>query len=341
MKTKKLRCVVPSYQIKGKDYSPILRLASKKDSSWHYPDHIIKLLTNPLPLFIFDEIYIDKIAFNCTLNHFSEGSTKLADLLEKIGGLPQVKLYNASTYIGPKVKNIYEDMQKDKSNEDFKWAINVINKVSGEYAWPSNYNFEMINMNITTTLMKSLGGAIPYDDHKRLLLYELKCKEELEKVDKYQTLSDNLKQIRKYHIAQSPIELKTPKEIKKSGKKHNSRELKALRKKLKETMLDKDLLEKFIQNGLTCPQGELNKLVNEETAFRDILATSAIWITAQTAGEKYYLPAMIIFALCGAILMKDLKGLLEKDKYIWYEGLLEVLKYIHNEPNIFASTTYS
>lgn len=336
MKTKKLRCVVPSYAIKGEDYRSILRLASKKDSSWHHPDHIIKLLTNPLPLFIFDEIYIDKTAFNCTLNRFSESSTKLADLLEKIGGLPQVKLYNASKYIGPEVKNIYEAMVKDANNEDFKWAINVIDKVNGKYAWPDNYNFEMINMNITTTLMKSLRGAIPYDDYKRLLLYELKCKEEFEKVDKYQTLSDNLKQIRKYHIAQSPVELKTPKEIKKIGKEHKSRELKALRRKLKEIMFDEDLLEKFIQNDLTCPQGELNKLVNEKTAFRDILATSSGWIAARTVGENYYLPAMIILALCGAVLIKDLKGLLDRDRYIWYEGLLEVLKYIHNEPDIFA-----
>jgi len=63
VKEESLKCVVPSYEIEGSEYAEILRKARKGNISWHYPTHIVKLLMNPLPLFIFDEIFIDKAAF--------------------------------------------------------------------------------------------------------------------------------------------------------------------------------------------------------------------------------------------------------------------------------------
>jgi len=100
--------------------------------------------------------------------------------------LSQVKLYNAEELIEPNVSTISEEMDKDESSPRFRSVVDTFQDFLGKYASPNNFRFELINMNITVTLMGELGNAIPYDALFRYPLYEEKIVREMERLKKYE-----------------------------------------------------------------------------------------------------------------------------------------------------------
>lgn len=135
--------VIMGYAITGKIFEPVLRLARKGKQGWKTPIFIKSLVDNPAPLLLEKHWLYDQAAVNTAFTWLKSDSVKGVDRLKFL--LKESKRFESvsmQTLLGEHddVDTIVKVM-KTCEQSDFRKAIELLEKVYGDYAYPNNYEF--------------------------------------------------------------------------------------------------------------------------------------------------------------------------------------------------------
>ena len=188
-----IKCIVSGYEFRdnlGKELGKL----KNKDEIYMYPLYLLEFIKNPGPLFLYDELVIDKAVADKLLEIIDKiekgkiwiiekyyDKTKLNILKEPLY-TKFVKKYDLEKFITDEdlnlIKTSYSELYKDKR---YPQAVSYIeNKYGPGYAKPDPYLFEALNVSIMWCLSNRTGFAV-LDDIVRAKLYELKALKEIKK----------------------------------------------------------------------------------------------------------------------------------------------------------------
>jgi len=205
-----IKCIISGYEFSD-DLGKKLGKLKNIDEVYMYPLYLLEFIKNPGPLFLYDELVIDKAAADKLLeiiDKIEEGKIWIVGEYErripekyldksKLGILRDllhtkfVKKYNLKKFITDEDLNLIETSYSELYNDEryFQAVSYIENKYGPGYAKPDPYLFEALNVSIMWCLSNRTGFAV-LDDIVRAKLYELKV----------------LKEIKKYQIAFNVLE---------------------------------------------------------------------------------------------------------------------------------------
>jgi hypothetical protein len=179
----------PSYVLESDIGKKISKL-KQMEKGWLYPTYLYQYLSNPAPLLLYDEIYVDNKASEELLKHkfirnpntsYEKSSTpkNLSDTeVNLMSSLLSSKIVNKvdidSKLNSTDYDSIETEYYEDINSKNFIDSLSTIKTRYGDkYARPNPTSFEAMNINLTNTISSKLNST-PIDDILRYPIYDYK-----------------------------------------------------------------------------------------------------------------------------------------------------------------------